>query len=195
MLFRSYFTTKHQGSGLGLATVYSIVTKHQGLIDVSSKLGAGTTFNIWLPAMREAPAAAAPAREPANERFEGRVLVMDDEPAILRMAGLLLRKLGFTVVEAADGREAVAQFTAAHERGEFFDLVITDLTVPGGMGGEEAMLAMRALDPKVRAIVSSGYSSDPVLANFRDHGFSGRIAKPYQIVDFVRVVRQVLERR
>jgi CheY-like chemotaxis protein len=135
----------------------------------------------------------APAREPMAAGFTGRVLLMDDEPGILRMAAMVLRRLGFTVVETADGTEALAAFTAARERKEPFDLVITDLTVPGAMGGEETVRAMRALDPHLRAIVSSGYSSDPVLANFRDYGFSGRIAKPYQLSDFIRVIRQVMD--
>jgi CheY-like chemotaxis protein len=191
-VFDPYFTTKHQGSGLGLATVYSIITKHQGHIDVRSALGHGTTFNVWMPALRETKPPVPVASAPAAEKFQGRVLLMDDEEAILRMAGMLLKRLGFTVTTVTDGRAAVNQYRAAQAENTPYDLVIMDLTVPAGMGGQEAIAQMRATDPNVRAIVSSGYSSDPVLANFREHGFRGRIAKPYQIMEFIRVVREVL---
>ena len=117
---------------------------------------------------------------------------MDDEEPIVQMATMLLQRLGFEVEQAHDGSETVQKFTAAHRAGRSFDLVVMDLTVPGGMGGREAIEALPRIDPRVKAIVSSGYSSDPVLANYRAYGFRGMVAKPYKIDDFTRVLREVL---
>jgi CheY-like chemotaxis protein len=124
--------------------------------------------------------------------IKGRVLFMDDEASIVALAGTLLRRLGFEVEVARDGAEAVQKFATAHAAGPSFDLVVLDLTVPGGMGGREALEQLRQIDPGVRAIVSSGYSSDPVLANHRAYGFRGMVAKPYNVDGFARVLRQVL---
>ena len=193
-IFEPYFTTKQTGSGLGLATVYSIVRKHKGLIQVESEQGRGTTFHVRLPAADglgyQIPAATAAVdiRVP----MRGRILFMDDEAPIRKMAATMLQRLGCEVEQAGDGQAAVDLYRAAREQGRPFAVVVMDLTVPGGMGGLEALERIRALDPAVRAIVSSGYSSDPVLANYRSYGFSGRVAKPYEIADFSRVLREVL---
>ncbi len=192
-LFDPYFTTKQQGSGLGLTTVYSIIRKHNGHIEVTSELGCGTVFQLWLPAVsehqmdlpEESPAAITP--------LQGRVLFMDDEEPISLMASLLLQRLGLEVELARDGAEAVEKYRAAHAAGRPFELVVLDLTVPGGMGGREAIGELHRIDPAVRAIVSSGYSSDPIMSNFRAYGFRGMVAKPYRIDDFVRVLREVLQ--
>ncbi len=191
-IFDPYFTTKHSGSGLGLATVYSIVRKHQGHIEVESEVGRGTRFRFWLPAVPDArPAAAEVAHAPDN--LTGRVLFMDDEELIRAMADALLRRLGFEVTCVADGQEVLRVYAEALRTGLRFDLVIMDLTVPGGLGGQEAMIELHKLDPQVKGIVSSGYSSDPVMANYKTHGFSGRVAKPYRLTDFAKAIRSVLE--
>jgi CheY-like chemotaxis protein len=181
-----------QGSGLGLTTAYSIIRKHQGHIEVVSELGHGTTFHFWLPAMRENQMEIPEDRNEVMAPIGGRVLFMDDEKTIVAITGMLLKRLGFEVEVACDGAEAVQKFSAAHAAGRPFDLVVLDLTVPGGMGGREAVELLREIDPGVRAIVSSGYSSDPVLANYRAYGFRGMVAKPYKIDDFTRVLRDVL---
>jgi CheY-like chemotaxis protein/two-component sensor histidine kinase len=191
-IFDPYFTTKQQGSGLGLTTVYSIIHKHEGHIDVESEPGHGTTFHLWLRALREKNPGAAKAGGEAATQMKGRVLFMDDEESIVVMAGVLLRRLGMDVELARDGAEAVQKFSEAHAAGRPFDLVVMDLTVPGGVGGREAIDQLRRIDPDVRAIVSSGYSSDPVLANYRAYGFCGMVAKPYKVDDFVRVLRTAL---
>jgi PAS domain S-box-containing protein len=191
-IFDPYFTTKQQGSGLGLTTAYSIIRKHQGHIEVVSELGHGTTFHFWLPAMRENQMEIPEDRNEVMAPIGGRVLFMDDEKTIVAITGMLLKRLGFEVEVACDGAEAVQKFSAAHAAGRPFDLVVLDLTVPGGMGGREAVELLREIDPGVRAIVSSGYSSDPVLANYRAYGFRGMVAKPYKIDDFTRVLRDVL---
>ncbi len=195
-IFEPYFTTKPAGSGLGLATVYSIVRRHHGHIEVESPPGRGATFRCWLPvapAVRpaERPESNAPFPSPAGS--PGRLLFMDDEEPIRRMALALLAHLGFAVAVAADGTEAVRLYAEARARGEPFDLVIMDLTVPGGMGGKEAMAELQALDPGVKVIVSSGYSSDPVMANHRAHGFCGMVPKPYKFSDLAKTVRAVLD--
>ncbi len=190
-LFEPYFTTKNEGVGLGLATVYSILKKHHGLVTVESQVGVGSTFHLWLPAS----AAPVPPRTASQSPFgemKGRALFMDDEEPIRHMASVLLARLGLEAVTAEDGGEAVRLFQQARSEGRPFDVVVMDLTVPGGVGGLQAMQQMLVIDPQVRAIVSSGYSSDPVMANFREHGFRGMVAKPYRITDLAQALRTVL---
>lgn len=192
-IFDPYFTTKQHGSGLGLATVYSIIRKHLGHVQVESQLGVGTTFRLWLPAAAELPAHVE-SRPQSMSPFAVRVLFMDDEPTIRHMAGLFLERLAAEFQLAADGSEALTKYRSAREAGRPFDVVIMDLTVPGGMGGKEAMERLRAYDPEVRAIVSSGYSRDPVLANYRLHGFRGILPKPYGLEQLRRAIREILEK-
>ncbi len=193
-IFDPYFTTKQQGSGLGLATVYSIVRKHQGHIEVESKLGQGTTFQLWLPAAEHA--APATVSEPLVEAsLRARVLFMDDEEPIREMAEMFITRLGAEFVGVADGAAALAAYAAAREAGRPFDVVVMDLTVPGGMGGREAMGKLRVLDPEVRAIVSSGYSRDPVLGSFRQHGFCAILPKPYGLDQLRKVLVDVVSKR
>ena len=191
-IFDPYFTTKQSGSGLGLATVYSIIRKHQGHIEVESELGHGTLFRFWLPATPDArPAVPEPAA--SADHLTGRILFMDDEEPIRLMVSALLQRLGFQVVVAVDGQEAISLYVEAMADHARFDLVIMDLTVPGGMGGKEAMLELRKRDPGVRGLVSSGYSSDPIMANFRAHGFNGMVAKPYRLTDLAKAIRAVMD--
>jgi len=191
-IFDPYFTTKQHGSGLGLATVYSIVNKHLGRIEVRSKLGEGTTFDVWLPAAQHPPDPAIPP-DSMPVRQHGRVLVMDDEPAIRESATALLERVGLETRAVGDGAAVLREYALAREAGHPFDVVILDLTVPGGMGGRETIEQLRKIDPQVRAIVSSGYSRDPVLAQFRAHGFLGMVPKPYDLHEIVRVVHTVMQ--
>jgi PAS domain S-box-containing protein len=192
-IFDPYFTTKKTGSGLGLAAVYSIIKKHRGHIEVESQVGLGTTFRIWLPALHE-KAELAVTRPPLipSAAMNGRVLFMDDDDIIRAMATKLLRRFGLDVVCAADGSEMVEQYRLANAEGRPFAIVVMDLTVPGGMGGLQALAKLKELNPNVKAIVSSGYSSDPVLSNFREHGFCAVVSKPYDIHEFSRVLREAL---
>lgn len=190
-IFEPYFTTKETGVGLGLATVYSIVKKHQGHVSVESLVGTGTTFELWLPAAAVLPVAVAGSQSPFTA-MRGRVLFMDDEEPIRQMATILLERLGLEPEMAEDGAEAVAKFADARHAGRPFDLVVMDLTVPGGVGGLAALRQMQAMDPAVKAIVSSGYSNDPVMADHRAFGFSGMVAKPYRITDLAKTLREVL---
>ncbi len=194
-IFDPYFTTKQTGTGLGLAAVYSIIRKHHGHIEVESRMGEGTTFRFWLPALNsvigkrdtQTPWSNAPA-----PRFTGKVLFMDDEQIIREMAASLLVRFGLDVDCAADGAEAVEKYREAVQAGRRHVLVIMDLTVPGGMGGLAALGKLREIDPEVKVVVSSGYSSDPVLANFRQHGFQAVMAKPYEVGEVARVLRELL---
>jgi two-component system, cell cycle sensor histidine kinase and response regulator CckA len=189
-IFDPYFSTKTKNSGLGLATVRSIIKKHNGHVDVQSRPGTGTTFAIWLPVAREAAVVpAGPSRLQSNS--PARILLMDDEEVIRKVAGRMLSLANHEVVFAVDGGEAIRLFAEARKAASPFDLVIFDLTVPGGMGGKDALQELLKIDPDVRAIASSGYSSDPVMANPQDFGFRATLAKPYDIPDLMRVVEQV----
>jgi CheY-like chemotaxis protein len=193
-VFEPYFTTKAGGAGLGLATVYSIAKKHHGHVAVESQLGRGTTFHLWLPAAQQQPAATTPSGSPFDPMC-GRVLFMDDEEGIRTMVQELLARVGLEIVAVPDGAAAIAAYEQARKDGQPFDVVVMDLTVPGAMGGREAMERLLVIDPQVKAIVSSGYSKDPVLANHRAHGFRGMVPKPYRVADLTKVLREVLAMR
>jgi signal transduction histidine kinase/CheY-like chemotaxis protein len=197
-IFDPFFSTKKVGSGLGLATVYSIVKRHDGRIEAESTPGHGATFTIWLPASdaeMPLPPPSAPAAVPtALSLRPARVLLMDDEEGVRRLGATLLQRMGLKPTTVNDGAAAVKTFGAAREAGQPFDLVILDLTIPGGMGGREVMEQLRQLDPQVPAIVSSGYSQDPVLADFAGHGFQAIVAKPYEVSQFTETVRRLLAR-
>jgi len=177
-IFDPYFTTKQKGSGLGLAIVHSIIAKHDGHIVVDSILGEGTTFTIFLPAAKEVTLRRG---QPSETLLfgKGKVLVMDDELLVRDVAMHILTKHGFQVELACDGAEAIEKYAAAQKAGDPFDVIILDLTVPGGMGGKEAARLLRELDSEAQIIASSGYSSDPVMSDFRAHGFSAVLPKPY----------------
>lgn len=189
-IFDPYFTTKPTGSGLGLATAYAIVLKHDGLLAVKSQPGIGTTFVIDLPACTMAPEASQ--QRPAAARKTARVLVMDDDEIMRTTATSVLRAMGYQVQVARDGTDAIEMFRVAQRIGEPFDVVVLDLTVPGGMGGREALVRLRELDPAARAVVSSGYSEDPVMAEYRAHGFAGMVGKPYTAADLDAAIQSVL---
>ncbi len=179
-IFDPYFTTKDGGSGLGLATTYSIIKKHNGLITVESEINKGTTFIIHVPASEEEPFAGK-GKEKDPETGQGKILVMDDDKAVRMVTVQMLAILGFSAVTACDGNKTIEHYKAAMESGEPFEGVIIDLTIRGGMGGQETMSRLLEIDPDVKALVSSGYSNDPVMANFHDYGFKGVIKKPFNI--------------
>jgi PAS domain S-box-containing protein len=191
-VFDPYFTTKASGSGLGLAVVHSIITNHQGHVAVESVAGRGTTFTLLLPASQQQPATPV-SSAPAPSQQHRRILIMDDDAMVSRVLGKILGRLGYEAEVTPDGETAINCYQRASAEKNPFDLVIVDLTVPGGMGGRETIRRLRELDPKVRAIVSSGYSHDPVLAEYQAHGFCGVIQKPYTQELVANVVRKALE--
>ncbi len=191
-IFDPYFTTKQNGSGLGLATAYSIIKHHGGSISVESKPGRGTTFQIFMPAS-ERPYGVDREERITPGAGAGKILVMDDEQSIRDTACAILKTLGYEAESAGDGTAAVDRYRTAASQGRPFDAVIIDLTVVGGMGGEETIKALLGIDPRVRAIVSSGYSSDPVMSRFTEFGFCDVLAKPYRIEDVAAVLHRVLK--
>jgi len=191
-IFDPYFTTKERGSGLGLATSYSIVKNHDGMISVSSELGKGSTFTVYLPATRAAPEHAAAVSAGRTEGRKGKVLVMDDEAIVRVVAGELLRELGHEAVFAEHGDSAIEKYKKARAEGRPFDVVILDLTIRGGKGGAETLRDLQEIDPGVKAVVSSGYSDDEVIATFRQHGFHAFLKKPYSIDELNVVLDEVL---
>jgi len=191
-IFDPYFSTKEKGHGLGLATCYSVIKRHGGHITVESEPGAGATFRIYIPASPK----VVPEKEKVKEDAEvitGKILVMDDDEAVRTSLGRMLRLLGNDVVLAENGEEAVRLYRNAMRSRHPIDMVILDLTVRGGMGGKKTIGKLLEIDPEVKAIVSSGYSVDPVLANFREYGFSGMVSKPYKIDELKDAIRSILE--
>ena len=193
-IFDPYFSTKEHGSGLGLATAYSVIKRHGGYIAVNSTPGAGSEFQIYLPATFEkAPERAVETPEDLEHR--AKILVMDDDKMVRDVARRMLEQIGCVVEVAGDGAEALKIYKKARSSGNPFDLVVMDLTVPGGMGGKEALQKMLKFDPRARAIVSSGYSQDQVLSNYEKYGFKGLISKPYKLEELRNVIHRVLKRK
>ncbi|MEI6046482.1 MAG: ATP-binding protein [Chloroflexota bacterium] len=198
-IFEPYFTTKSTGSGLGLATSFSIIKRHEGLFQVASELGTGTTFSFYLPANPlslpkpeiEREKIVPPKNNPVVTKGR-RILVLEDEPAIQHLLQRLLTFEGYKVEVAADGSEVIKMYQAALSTPEPFAVVIMDLTIPGGMGGKETIQKLQEFDPAVKAIVASGYSDDEVVSNYRAHGFGGALVKPFRMEELRLAVAEVI---
>ncbi len=196
-IFNPFFTTKNEGSGLGLTTSQSIIKKHNGYIEVDSKVGSGTTFYIYLPVSDSTPEIYLPEiqKEVAVTGSGHRILLMDDEEMISYAVGEMLRYRGYKVVLAKDGLETIELYQQTKEAGEPFDAVILDLTILGGMGGKETIIHLREIDPNVKAIVSSGYANDPIMAEYQKYGFNGVVVKPYKLNDLQEVLNRIIENK
>jgi two-component system, LuxR family, sensor kinase FixL len=188
-IFDPYFTTKQSGSGLGLATAHAIIAKHEGRITVHSIPGAETTFSIYLPACKAAQTAASGVGQQL-QTGSGRILVMDDEEALRLLLAQLLKHLGYEVECARDGTEAIDLYQKAKDSGRRFDIVLVDLTIPGGMGGKEVAARLREVDDSVILIVSSGYSNTPIMSEFRKYGFDDVLSKPWSPVHLSEMLRR-----
>jgi len=191
-IFDPYFTTKDTGSGLGLAVCHSIIKKHEGLLRAHSEVGKGTVFTLKLPVSRQ-PQAPSPAPHEKKAYQEAlKILVMDDEEILRDLAIQIFRALGHEAEAVADGATALAIYQQAMSQGAPFDLVLMDLTIPGGMGGKEAVAKILEIDGAAKVIVASGYSNDPVMANFRQYGFAGMLEKPFRMSDLEKVIAEIL---
>ena len=190
-IFDPYFTTKQKGSGLGLAISHSVVMGHRGYIAVDSRMGEGTAFHVYLPASCQS-VPQSPALQKPGTGSSGRVLVMDDEEMLLRVCYEVLKRIGYEVETVQDGRAAIERYAQRLKEGKAFDVVILDLTIPGGMGGRETIEQILKIDPHAKALVSSGYSNDPVMSDYASYGFRGLIPKPYTVKSLSEAVNAVL---
>lgn len=194
-IFEPYFTTSQKGSGLGLTTSHFILKSHGGFIEVDSSPGQGATFHLYLPAAPDQPNPVNHASAPEGNTAAtatGRILVMDDEEMIREVSSELLEYLGYSVVTANDGLEAVRLYAQVLEEGKPFDAVIMDLTIPGGMGGKDAVQELLRLDPQARVVVSSGYSTDAVMSDHQRHGFAGVLSKPYSMEQLQQLLQELI---
>jgi PAS domain S-box-containing protein len=188
-VFDPYFTTKTDGSGLGLTTTYAIIKKHGGSIHIESVEGIGTEIHIYLPAIRQK--AVIPKKTMTEiVKGTGRVLFMDDEVTITQIVENFLKSIGYKVTIAHNGDEAIEYFSRANKGGKPYNLVILDLTIPGGLGGKEVIKRLRLIDPNVNAIATSGYSNDPVMAKYNEYGFNNILPKPFKINELAGIVKK-----
>jgi CheY-like chemotaxis protein len=191
-IFDPFFTTKQKGSGLGLASAFTIVKNHDGHLHVDSEVDNGTTVSVYLPAS-EKKSVPRKAEGEMVGRGGGRVLLVDDEEMIRKSAHEALTRLGYDVTLAADGAEGARMYQEAVEAGRAFDVVVLDLTIPGGRGGKEAVRDLLRIDPEAKVIASSGYSNDPVMADYRSYGFREVIVKPYRIEELAEALHRVMK--
>jgi PAS domain S-box-containing protein len=198
-IFDPYFTTKAEGNGLGLASSYSIINSHKGVMTVDSTVGKGSTFRVFLPRSSATQVAPEPQETPPKEeqseeihKGRGRILVMDDMEAMMMVAGEILNVLGYEVEFSTNGEEAIEAYKKAKESGNPFDAVVFDLTVPGGMGGEEASEILIRYDPDLIAIASSGYTTSNIMSNHKNSAFKAVVPKPYRIKEMSDALHRVL---
>jgi len=193
-IFDPYFTTKKKGSGLGLSSTYSIIKSHNGHIDVKSEIDKGTTFSVYLPAsLKSLPEKELNTIE--TIKGSGKILLMDDEKSVRETALKMLSHMGYDVQSVKDGDEAINFYKKAMNNGTPFDVVLMDLTIRGGMGGSETIKALLEIDSEVKAIVSSGYFTDKIMANYDKYGFCGVISKPYDIQKLSELLSKILNGR
>jgi two-component system cell cycle sensor histidine kinase/response regulator CckA len=190
-IYDPYFTTKHEGNGLGLAVTHSIIIQHKGHIAADSKQGQGTTVTIYLPAFKQKKLKEQ-KEEPLPVGGKAKILFMDDDKMVRTMANEMLSHYGYEVFLAQDGQEAITLYRESLKDGAHIDLVIMDLTVPGGMGGKETIKEIIAANPQVKAIVSSGYSNNPIMANYGEYGFSAAVSKPYRQEELIKVINRII---
>ncbi len=199
-IFDPYFSTKamgrRKGMGLGLTTTYSIINRHDGDITVDSVEGVGTTFTINLPAHERDISESEPIKGIKPEEttmLSGKILLMDDEEMIRDLGHRILSRLEYDAALAAEGNEAIEMYQKAMDSDRPFEVVILDLTVKDGLGGKDTVKKILKINPHAKVIVSSGYSNDPVMTNFREYGFIEALPKPYKVKDLINALNKVTE--
>ncbi len=192
-IFDPFYTDKLSGTGLGLSIAYSIINKHNGFIDVESKVNCGSTFYLYLPAFKKIKKITG-KRKTTYILGKGKILLMDDETILLEAISTIIKNFGYEVESANNGSKAIKKYLKAMKSGKPFDIVILDLTIPGGMGGKKTMEKLLEINPDIKAIVSSGYSTDPVMANHTAYGFCGVLAKPYDVNDLNILLYEVMKK-
>ncbi len=177
-----------------MATTFSIVNKHNGHINIDSELGKGTTLTLYLPASESQlyQKIKQPVMEQSKKLLPAKVLIMDDNETLIKVTTIMLKRAGYSVDVAYDGKQAIKIYKQALNNGNKFDVVIMDLIIPNGIGGQEAVKSILEIDPKARVIISSGYSDKPVMANYSDYGFKGVLAKPYTMKRLQDIMTQIL---
>lgn len=190
-IFDPYFTTKKSGNGLGLSATYSIIRKHKGFIQVDSEPGQGTSISIYLPTSQESPHQEVVAAK-AILRGKGRILLMDDEEIIRDVVAESLTNIGYQVDVTQNGDETILCYLEAYEKKSPYDAVILDLTIPGGKGGKETISELHRINPQAKVIVSSGYSQDPIMSDYKKYGFSGIVPKPFNMDELCEVLQEII---
>ncbi|HXN06049.1 MAG TPA: ATP-binding protein, partial [Nitrospiria bacterium] len=190
-IFDPFFTTKPEGTGLGLASAFTIIKKHGGTITVNSEIKSGTLFSFYLPASNNANSRSKSEEIPPIKGM-GKILLMDDEALVLEATSEMLKNLGYEVIAACDGSEAVSAYLKARELMKPFDVVILDLTVPGGKGGKDTLKELLEINPEVKVIASSGYSDSTIASEWREHRLRGFLSKPFSLSDLAKTVHEVL---
>lgn len=191
-IFDPYFTTKQEGSGLGLSLTFSIMMKHGGYVTAESTFGKGATFHLYLPANAGRKSALSEKQEEIVKMGKGKILLIDDEESVRDVVKVMLRHLGYEAETARGGKEGIRMFRKMNKSLHPYDLVISDLTIPGDLGGVEILKKLQEITPQAKVIVSSGYSNDPILADPRAKGFSDMIRKPYSIKELGDALFRVL---
>ncbi|HPB68618.1 MAG: response regulator [Candidatus Omnitrophica bacterium] len=192
-IFDPYFTTKESGNGLGLATVFSIIERHDGYITVDSSVGKGTIFYLYIPAAGFSPPEPSQA-EVLLYTHSGRILLMDDEESLRAVLGRILKNIGYEVELVCNGEEALRRYQEARNQKADFDVVILDLTIRGGMGGKDTLQTLLKLDPQVKAVAFSGYSNDPVMARYQEYGFKGVLVKPFKYDELCALLKSLIKK-
>ncbi|MFA5260834.1 MAG: ATP-binding protein [Candidatus Omnitrophota bacterium] len=193
-IFDPYFTTKKAGNGLGLATVFSIIERHDGYITVDSTVGKGTTFYLYIPAAGFSPQPEISPVDVPIYTHSGKILLMDDEESLRTVLGRILKNIGYDVEVVSKGEEALRRYKEAMDQKADFDLVILDLTIRGGMGGRETLQNLLKLDPGVNAVAFSGYSNDPVMACHQEYGFKGVLVKPFKYDELCVLLKDLIKK-